>query len=481
MLDKTNDQITVDALDRVRKVRTETIMTNRFYGALIANVEPRISRAVPRAGTNGKVHFWNPDYVMECSWPLLRFTLRHEAEHDARHHHTRRGNRDPERWNVACDYAINIDLKNEGEEVPEWAYCDAKYRGMSAENIYRTMELDEQKQQEEQQKQDQQNGNDEQDSQDQGDEGNDEAEDEGADGDQSDEAGGDEDQGSGADDGAGEEEGQGEGSGTSDQESSTGQDDGDGAGGEGQDSDDGEPTSRCNDQRLVDEVFDAGEDRSEFVEEEMKWERIVRQAAAMSKGNMPGHFTREIERANNPPQDWREVLRDFIDSGSRRVATWDRPNRRLIGSGLILPGNKKDGLNKVVFIIDTSGSMDDVALACVNVEAQAALDDGAIDEVIVVYGDTKVTRVDTYHEGDEMVFDPRGGGGTEMRPLYDYVANNVDDPSLIINFTDLFIDDLEPTPPDCPVLFAVTGYPDQVRDLIAKAPWGAPGIDVGAH
>jgi hypothetical protein len=31
------------------------------------------------------------------------------------------------------------------------------------------------------------------------------------------------------------------------------------------------------------------------------------------------------------------------------------------------------------------------------------------------------------------------------------------------------------------VLFAATGYPDAVKALIANAPWGARGIDVGAH
>jgi hypothetical protein len=31
------------------------------------------------------------------------------------------------------------------------------------------------------------------------------------------------------------------------------------------------------------------------------------------------------------------------------------------------------------------------------------------------------------------------------------------------------------------VLFAVTGYPKAVRELIVGAPWGALGIEVGAH
>jgi predicted metal-dependent peptidase len=126
--------------------------------------------------------------------------------------------------------------------------------------------------------------------------------------------------------------------------------------------------------------------------------------------------------------------------------------------------------------------MDDVALACVNEQAQQLVDDGIIDEVVVVYGDTRVTRVDEYRAGDEIEFDPRGGGGTQLSPLFDYVAEEHPDTSMIICFTDLEVFDLHQRfEPDCPVLFAVTGYPDQVKKLIETAPWGAKGIDVGSH
>ena len=228
-----------------------------------------------------------------------------------------------------------------------------------------------------------------------------------------------------------------------------------------------------------------GDDNTTDVsEEDSRWETIVRQAAGLAKaaGQLPGHVSRDIERANKPPRDWRDELREFAEQGALRVETWNRPNRRFVGQGLTLPSTQKDGVNKAAFLIDTSGSMDDVALALVNADAQALLDDGVINEAVVVYGDTRVTRVDTYQTGDVMTFDPRGGGGTQLKPLFDYVAEHHDDASLIITFTDLFVFDLHQMPaPQQPVLFAVTGYPDQVKQLIATAPWGSRGIDVGAH
>ena len=454
------------ATARVQKARAELIMARRFYGVLVSNVEPVLSRKFPTIATDGKRHFFNPEFICGLSQAELLGVQCHESEHDARHHGSRREGRDPVKWNEACDYAINIDLIDEGFTLPKGALIDRKYRGMSAEDIYRCRELDADKKrkEEEQQQQEQQQQPDD------GDEGEgDQSDDADADdnetdggGDESADAGGDADDGEGGDD-----------------EDAEGGDDGSGdeGGGEG----DAEQQS-SGDPGGCGEVLDSAEDISDLADEDIKWERITRQAASMAKavGQLPGHISREIERANNPPRNWRDELREFAEQGALRVETWNRPNRRFMHSRLVLPSTQKDGVNKAVFIIDTSGSMDEIALRCVNTEASAMLDDGIIDEVVVLYGDVRLTREDHFHTGDEMEFDPRGGGGTDMKPLFKHVAEQHDDASLIICFTDLYIGDAGPEP-HCPVLFAVTGYPDTVKQLIENAPWHARGIDVGAH
>jgi hypothetical protein len=44
--------------------------------------------------------------------------------------------RDPERWNDACDYAINPLVVDAGMVLPKGAYLDARFKGKSAEEIY---------------------------------------------------------------------------------------------------------------------------------------------------------------------------------------------------------------------------------------------------------------------------------------------------------------------------------------------------------
>lgn len=526
-----NDRL---ATERVLKARAELIQSHTFYGVLVSNVVPKLSRQVQTMATNGKAHFYNPDFIMglrknmrgqEVSpAKLVLGVQRHESEHDARRHHTRRGGRDATEWNICTDLAINADLIAEGVQLPEGALYDPQYKGWSAEEIYRARELDriKERQKQEQQKQEQQEQESQSSQQEQpGDEGDDDSQsDDQSSGDKlsDDDAAADEgddndpeaesdEEGAGSEDGqddAGESDGGGEAGGEGDP-SAEGEDDGQGAqgksgngadqdgngvgepnkdgdvDGEGE-GDEGEPIGHGDPGRCG-EVLDADVDEpSDLSEVDAQWERILRQAASLAakRGNAPGHVTREIERADKPPQDWRETLRAWFEQGAKRIETWSRPNRRFVGSGIYLPGSQREGLNRVVFLIDTSGSMDDIALACVKKESQAAMDEGIIDEVVVLYGDVRVTRVDTYQNGDEIEFDPRGGGGTDLKPLFAHVRDYIDDASLIVAFTDLEIGNPGPEP-SCPVLWAVTGYPDKVKRYLANTPWNAPGIDVGSH
>ena len=138
------NSIDAAAMMRVQKARAELILTRRFYGVLVSNVEPVICRHFPTAATNGHQHYWNPEFVMSLTNAELLFVQCHECEHNARHHGTRRASRDPVEWNVAGDYSINIDLVAEKIGTPpKGALINAKYAGMASEDIYRCRELDE--------------------------------------------------------------------------------------------------------------------------------------------------------------------------------------------------------------------------------------------------------------------------------------------------------------------------------------------------
>lgn len=72
--------------------------------------------------------------LKEQEW---RFVLAHEYLHAALCHEQRLGGRDPELWNVACDYVINQWLRDmEVGSMPEGLLFDPELKGLSAESVY---------------------------------------------------------------------------------------------------------------------------------------------------------------------------------------------------------------------------------------------------------------------------------------------------------------------------------------------------------
>lgn len=71
---------------------------------------------------------------------------------------------------------------------------------------------------------------------------------------------------------------------------------------------------------------------------EAEWRTMTAQAIAVAKaanaGRVPGYLERLVEQQAAPKIDWRDALRQFVDSTSRADYLWTRPNRRFVGSGL---------------------------------------------------------------------------------------------------------------------------------------------------
>ena len=91
--------------------------------------------------TDGERIFWNPKWVATIEPQEIEAVLIHEALHVVFEHPLRRGNRNHKLWNIACDYAINsyivYDLRL---SLPDGGLLDRKYHGMSAEQIYRILD-----------------------------------------------------------------------------------------------------------------------------------------------------------------------------------------------------------------------------------------------------------------------------------------------------------------------------------------------------
>ena len=94
---------------------------------------------ISTACTNGTEIRFSPKFFMSLNVEEQVFLLLHEAMHVAYIHMERLNERDPQKWNEAADHVINLQLIERGFRMPKMGLADPKYRGMSAEEVYKLL------------------------------------------------------------------------------------------------------------------------------------------------------------------------------------------------------------------------------------------------------------------------------------------------------------------------------------------------------
>lgn len=109
-----------------------------FLSVIFCGHKVEWSTEIPTACTNGLLLQINPDWWLGLSEPMRVTVLAHEMWHPALFHTlpARAQGRIHEIWNMACDHAINLMLKEHGYIFDIDHLADDRFRGMSAEQIY---------------------------------------------------------------------------------------------------------------------------------------------------------------------------------------------------------------------------------------------------------------------------------------------------------------------------------------------------------
>jgi len=124
------------AIDKIIKARAGLILDAPFFGSLALRMAIKEDSSCETAYTNGTVIGFNPSFIDTLSLDETKGLICHEVMHIAACHHTRRGNRDNERWNIAGDHAINYLIERSGFTLPSNVLHGIDN---SAENIYSTL------------------------------------------------------------------------------------------------------------------------------------------------------------------------------------------------------------------------------------------------------------------------------------------------------------------------------------------------------
>ena len=111
-----------------------------FYSTILFNLKQVWTNDIPTAATDGIKLLINPDWFCALTQPKQIGLLIHEVSHVALDHNSRGKNLDKEKYNRAADYVINLQITDEGYEIPDGGLLDTQYRGMSTEEVYTLLE-----------------------------------------------------------------------------------------------------------------------------------------------------------------------------------------------------------------------------------------------------------------------------------------------------------------------------------------------------
>jgi predicted metal-dependent peptidase len=135
-------KLTIFETARTGLVKVKALM---FFASALLQTRFIEDLTCPTAWTDMTVIGYNPVFIEGLDVPTAKFVVIHELMHILLKHGLRRGSRDHDAWNEACDFAINIMLYDLGFKIWRWALIDPKYRGMTAEQIYAAREQQQQK------------------------------------------------------------------------------------------------------------------------------------------------------------------------------------------------------------------------------------------------------------------------------------------------------------------------------------------------
>lgn len=124
------------ASEKMTKARANLIMQHPFFGTLALRLVLEEDPKCKTASVDGTVIRFNPDFVNSLSGPKISGLVASLVMHIAMLHHTRRGARDPAKWNKACDHAIASIIDEAKFELPNPQSLNKAWDGYTAEHIY---------------------------------------------------------------------------------------------------------------------------------------------------------------------------------------------------------------------------------------------------------------------------------------------------------------------------------------------------------
>ena len=425
--------------------RRDVLNKYPFIGSIALRMEmvPVRDIRVRTACTDGNAVYFDIAFLSSLTREEQTFVLAHEVWHAVMMHLVRRQNRNPELFNIATDKEVNYMLQKDGFTAPkDLLFPTAEEEGKCAEEIYEMLLKKMKNNQQQQQNQQNKNGN-------------------------SSNRNGQPSQNGRQGDKDGNKTG--EFRGQFDKHVYDGMEDGQPNQNNNGQNGDGDGNSNSYGE-LTDKYGKVGLDSdfqpkiSKDFADKMR-ETIVSEAQRVEKmkGSLPAHIKELVKKCTQAEIKWQEVLAQFVtrcyNSGNR---SWIPPNRRHVHNGVYLQSRQATKI-KLAVGIDTSGSTMSDRSKFLG-ELHSLIKSFGMFDLSIIECDAEVGAYKHYTQDDNLDFEidngeyaMSGGGGTAMRPIFDYILDNQIECDALCIMTDGYIDSIPTNPiPSLPVLWVIT-------------------------
>jgi len=178
------------------------------------------------------------------------------------------------------------------------------------------------------------------------------------------------------------------------------------------------------------------EQKTQIAAEEM-FEQFANDALEKmhQQGDLPGEIERFFTIVDTTKVDWRCELYRAIDRHYYDNYRMMPPSKKLLYSGIYLPSLYSDTL-RLTIAIDSSGSVDEELLSTFMSEVEAILIHFPSYIIDLIVCDTKIQSYRQFVSGEALEVEIKGGGGTDFRPVFEFIESTLEQPSILLYFSD---------------------------------------------
>ena len=174
------------------------------------------------------------------------------------------------------------------------------------------------------------------------------------------------------------------------------------------------------------------------IRDEIK-EAMLSAAQTCDAGNLPAGVKRIIQDLTEPKMNWRELIRQQIESTVKSDFTWLRTSRKGWDMDAVMPGMKTQEAIDICVMIDMSGSISESQGRDFISEVKGIMETFEDYRIHIGCFDTEVYNMQMYTADNlEDIADYKlaGGGGTDFDCFFDYFKKEEIEPKKLVVFTD---------------------------------------------